>query len=77
MKIKLLKNHLDNKKDDVIDVSDKRGKYFIRTGVGKEKTIKQLKEPVSKKLPKTRKDGVSSVSTPKAHDDYIKSQNSK
>ena len=36
MKIKLLKDHLDNKKDDVIDVSDKRGQYLVRTSVGFE-----------------------------------------
>lgn len=36
MKIKLLKDHLDNKKDDVIDVSDKRGQYLVRTSVGIE-----------------------------------------
>ena len=34
MKIKLLKDHLGNKKDDVIEVTDKRGEYLIRTGVG-------------------------------------------
>ena len=43
MKITLLKNHLDHTAGDTIDVTEQRGKYLIRTGVGKEKTIKQLK----------------------------------
>ena len=34
MKIKLLKNHLDDKKDDVITVTDERGHYLIQTNVG-------------------------------------------
>jgi len=76
MKIKLLKDHLDNVVDDTIDVTTDRGNYLVRVGVGEEtKQTKELKEPVSKKLKKQRKDGVSSVSTPEAHDAYIKSLN--
>ena len=49
MKIKLLKDHLGNKKDDVIEVTDKRGEYLIRTNVGvlnKKASVKTV--PISK-----------------------------
>lgn len=35
MKIKFLKDHLDNKKDDVRNVNDWRANYWIKTGVAK------------------------------------------
>ena len=79
MKIKLLKDHLDHTAGDTIEVTNERGGYLVRVGVGTEsnKQTKELKEPVSNKLKKQRKDGVSSVSTPEAHDDYLKSLNDK
>lgn len=81
MKIKLLKNHLDHTAGETIEVTEQRGGYLIRVGVGKEskerKQTKELKEPVSTKLGKPRKDGVTSTSTPEAHDTYIKSLNNK
>lgn len=35
MKIILLKDFLGNKETDIIDVSDKRGNYLVKTGVAK------------------------------------------
>ena len=78
MKIKLLKDHLDHTAGDTIEVTEQRGGYLLRVGVGAKPVSKtEYKEPKSKKLSKQRKDGVSSVSTPEAHDTYIKSLNDK
>ena len=33
MKVKFLKDHLDNKVGDVVDVSDERGNYWISASV--------------------------------------------
>ena len=46
MKIKLLKNHLDNISGEVIEVSSERGNYLIRVGVAE---LKQEKKPKTKK----------------------------
>ena len=46
MKIKLLKNHLDNISGEVIEVNDERGSYLIRVGVAE---LKQEKKPKTKK----------------------------
>ena len=46
MKIKLLKNHLDNINGEVIDVSNERGNYLVRVGVAE---LKQEKKPKTKK----------------------------
>lgn len=35
MEITFLKDHLNNKKDDIINVSNKRAEYFIKTKVAK------------------------------------------
>lgn len=43
MKIKLLKNHLDNITGEVIEVSDERGNYLVRVGVAEVKQEKKLK----------------------------------
>lgn len=76
MKIKLLKNHLDHTAGDTIEVTEKRGGYLLRVGVGEiSEGKKQHSEPKSKKLPKARKDGVTSTSTPEAHDKHIKNLN--
>lgn len=45
MKIKLLKNHLDNISGEVIEVSSERGNYLIRVGVAE---LKQEKKPKKK-----------------------------
>ena len=45
MKIKLLKNHLDNITGEVIEVSNERGNYLIRAGVAE---LKQEKKPKTK-----------------------------
>lgn len=48
MKIKLLKDHLDHTAGDIIEVTEQRGGYLLRVGVGevhKEKTeTKELKQ---------------------------------
>lgn len=36
MRVKLLKDHLDVKKEAVIDVTKERGNYFIKVGVAVE-----------------------------------------
>ena len=46
MKIKLLKNHLDNTTGEVIEVSNERVNYLIRVGVAE---LKQEKKPKTKK----------------------------
>ena len=45
MKIKLLKNHLDNISGEVIEVNNERGNYLIRVGVAE---VKQEKKPKTK-----------------------------
>ena len=45
MKIKLLKNHLDNISGEVIEVSNERGNYLVRVGVAE---LKQEKKPKKK-----------------------------
>ncbi len=42
MKIKLLKNHLDNITGEVIEVSNELGNYLIRVGVAEE--VKDVKK---------------------------------
>ena len=46
MKIKLLKNHLDNITGEVIEVSKDRANYLINCGVAAE--VKQEKKPKTK-----------------------------
>lgn len=43
MKIKLLKNHLDNITGQVIEVNNERGNYLIRVGVAEKKIDKKKK----------------------------------
>lgn len=41
MKVKMLKDHLEFKKGDIVDVTDERGKYWISTGIAqKTKKVK-------------------------------------
>jgi len=77
MKITFLKDHLDHTAGDSIEVTEERGGYLVRVGVAGEskKQTKELKEPVSNKLSKQRKDGVSTVFTPEEHDSRIKELN--
>lgn len=76
MKIKLLKNHLDHTAGDTIEVTEKRGGYLLRVGIGsKSETKTEYKEPKGKKLQKPRKDGVTTVFTPEEHDKHIKHLN--
>lgn len=76
MKIKLLKDHLDHTAGDTIEVTEQRGGYLVRVGVGsKSETKTEYKEPKGKKLKKQRKDGVSTVFTPEEHDRHIKHLN--
>jgi len=53
MKIKLLKDHLDHTAGDTIEVTEQRGGYLLRVGVGelnKEKTeTKKLKQNYNNK----------------------------
>lgn len=44
MKVILLKNHLDNKEGDFIEVTDKRAEYLIRTGVAKKILARKVKK---------------------------------
>jgi hypothetical protein len=47
MKVKFLKDHLDNKQGDTIDVHEDRANYWERTGVAEKtekKTISNKKE---------------------------------
>lgn len=48
MKVKLLKNHLNYREGDVVDVNDTRAKYWETVGVA-EKAKKESKEPVKEK----------------------------
>lgn len=43
MKIKLLKNHLDNITGEVIEVNNERGNYLVRVGVAEVKQEKKTK----------------------------------
>lgn len=73
MKITLLKDHLDDKKGETIEVTAERGNYLARVGVGKSSN--EYQEPKAKKLKKQRKDSVSTVFTPEEHDNHIKHLN--
>lgn len=76
MKIKLLKDHLDHTAGDTVEVTEQRGGYLVRVGVGEVSESKtEYKEPKGKKLQKTRKDGVTTVFTPEEHDKHIKHLN--
>lgn len=44
MKIIFLKNHLDHKKDSVIEVTDDRANYLIRTKVAVKQVLKDKKK---------------------------------
>lgn len=55
MKIKLLKDHLDHTAGDTIEVTEKRGGYLVRVGVGTtdERPIKkQIAVPKPNKVVK-------------------------
>lgn len=58
MKVKFLKDHLDNKKGDAIEVTEERANYFNRVGVA-EKTDAASKTAAPKKAaapkPSTKK----------------------
>ena len=43
MKIKLLKNHLDNITGEVVEVNNERANYLIRVGVAELKQEKKIK----------------------------------
>lgn len=53
MKIKLLKYHLDHTAGDTIEVTEQRGGYLVRVGVGEasetKKETKELKQEYHKK----------------------------
>jgi len=51
MKVKFLKNHLDNKKGDIAEVETQRARYFINVGVAKEHK-EEKKAPAKKKAEK-------------------------
>lgn len=54
MKVKFLKNHLDNKKGDVADVTKERANYWQLVGVAE--TTDAASKPAKKgKTPKTKK----------------------
>jgi len=54
MKIKLLKNHFGHIEGTILDVTDNRGNYLIRTGVGilDKKNPKAWKESYKKPVSK-------------------------
>jgi len=58
MKIKLLKDHLDHTAGDTIEVTEQRGGYLVRVGVGEvsetKKETKELKQNYNNK-PKDKK----------------------
>jgi len=43
MKIKFIKQHLENKKDSVIEVTTERGRYLINVGVAVKNIVKDKK----------------------------------
>lgn len=45
MKVKFLKDHGGNKKDDVVEVPDAQANYFIRTSVATEYIEPDIEEP--------------------------------
>jgi len=50
MKVKLLKDHLDSKAGDVVDVTEQRANYWIKVGVAEiKKETKELKPKLEKK----------------------------
>lgn len=49
MKVRLLKNHVNAKAGDVINVSEARGNYFLSVGVAEEETKKAVAKTVTKK----------------------------
>lgn len=76
MKIKLLKDHLDHTAGDTIEVTEQRGGYLVRVGIGsKSVNIPEYKEQKGKKLKKPHKDGVTTVFSPEEHDQHIKHLN--
>lgn len=49
MKVKFLKDHLENKKGDIKTVNDWRANYWVKTGVAYEVVEKkELKQPKKK-----------------------------
>lgn len=78
MKIKLLKDHLDNVSGETIEVTEERAYYLFRVGVANvnsKKQTKELKEPYSESNEGT-KDIVTRL-TPEESDYEIKEQNKK
>lgn len=56
MKIKLLKDHLDHTAGDTIEVTEQRGGYLLRVGVGvKSESKTEFKEPFRKAGRKTKR----------------------
>lgn len=47
-KVKLLKDHLDNKEGEVMEVSEERANYFQRCGVAEEVKEEEKKAPTKK-----------------------------
>ena len=58
MKVKFLKDHLDNKKGSVAEVETQRARYFINVGVAEESnegTTEPVVEPKAPKKPRKPK----------------------
>jgi len=49
MKIKLLKDHLDHTAGDTIEVTEQRGGYLLRVGVGAKEVKKEKIDNLNKK----------------------------
>lgn len=70
MKVKFLKDHLNNKAGDVIDVDEARANYWKKTGVAEptEEAENKEKEPVKEKKevkPKKEKKDKAGPNAPK------------
>ena len=57
MKVKFLRQHLENKQGDVVEVEDERANYWLLTGVAEKVQVEELKEKKSdvKPTPKAKK----------------------
>lgn len=53
MKVKFLKDHLNNSKGDVVEVTDEQSHYFERTGVAKEHKAKKNEADDKEKVEET------------------------
>ena len=75
MKIKFLKDHLGTNKDDVKEMKDDQGRYFIRTGVGEEVSEeKELKTNTETKERKIKTETKAKSKNKKSAFDWLKSK---